>query len=136
MIVIGILGGVASGKSLVADQFRRLGAEVLDGDDVAHEVLREVAVINLLRQRWGEDVLSEDGQINRTAVANIVFAPPPKGPIQLAFLEQITHPRIAERLRQTIEKLSRDSVEVVVLDAAVMLKAGWRLLPAVPIATC
>jgi len=125
MKVIGILGGVASGKSLVADQFRRLGAEVLNADRVAHEVLRESEVINALRERWGGGVMDNDGQINRAAVAKIVFAAPPDGPEQLAFLEQITHPRIGLRLRRQIQELSQREVEVVVLDAPVMLKAGW-----------
>ncbi len=125
MKVIGILGGVASGKSLVADQFRRLGAEVLNADQVAHEVLREAEVIKALRDRWGDDVIDEAGQINRAAVAKIVFATSPDGPEQLAFLEQITHPRIGLRLKEQIEQLSRREIEVVVLDAPVMLKAGW-----------
>lgn len=125
MIVIGILGGVASGKSLVADQFRRLGAEVLNADQIGHEVLREAEVIQTLRRRWGDDVVDEAGEIIRAAVAKIVFAPPPSGPEQLAFLEQITHPRIGQRLKQRIQELSRREVEVAVLDAPVMLKAGW-----------
>lgn len=125
MKVIGILGGVASGKSLVANQFRRLGAEVLNADIVGHEVLRETEVITALCERWGDRVLDEHGQINRAEVANIVFAPPPDGPKQLAFLEQITHPRIGQHLRQQIEALSASGVEVVVLDAPVMMKAGW-----------
>ena len=125
MKVIGILGGVASGKSVVADQFRRLGAEVLYADLVGYEVLRDVEVITALRERWGGDVIDEDGQINRAVVAKIVFAPPPEGTKQLAFLEQITHPRIGKRLTQRIEDLSRRGIEVAVLDAPVMMKAGW-----------
>ncbi|MBP90924.1 MAG: dephospho-CoA kinase [Planctomycetaceae bacterium] len=125
MKVIGILGGVASGKSLVADQLRRLGAEILNADQVGHEVLREAEVIKALRERWRDDVIDREGQINRAAVAKIVFASPPDGPEQLAFLEQITHPRIGLRLSQQIEELSRRETEVVVLDAPVMLKAGW-----------
>jgi dephospho-CoA kinase len=126
MKIIGILGGVASGKSLVADEFRRLGAKVLDADQVGHEVLRETGVIRAARERWGDAVLDENGQIKRSNVAKIVFAPPPHGPGELAFLEQLTHPRISNRLQQEIARLrqSRD-VEVVILDAPVMLKAGW-----------
>jgi dephospho-CoA kinase len=126
MKVIGILGGVASGKSLVGDQFRRLGAEVLNADQVAHEVLREEEVIKSLHGRWGDDVIGDDNQINRAAVANIVFAPPPDGPNQLAFLEQVVHPRIGSRLKQRLEQLRcAGETAVVILDAAVMLKVGW-----------
>ena len=126
MKIIGILGGVASGKSLVADQFRRLGAEVLNADQIGHEVLREPEVIEQLRTRWGAGVIDQHGQINRRAVAKIVFAPPPDGPTQLAFLEQITHPRIGARLAAKLKELSqRNDLTAVVLDAPVMLKAGW-----------
>ena len=126
MKIIGILGGVASGKSLVAEEFRRLGAKVLDADQVGHEVLREPEVIQAALKRWGDAILAENGQINRSNVAKIVFAPPPYGPGELAFLEQLTHPRIGHRLQQEIARLrqSRD-VEVVILDAPVLLKAGW-----------
>jgi dephospho-CoA kinase len=126
MKIIGILGGVASGKSVVAEQFRRLGAMVLDADQVGHEVLREPEVIQAARERWGNRVIAENGQINRSEVAKIVFAPPPHGPEELGFLERLTHPRIGRRLQQEFVRArqSRD-VEVVILDAPVMLKSGW-----------
>ena len=126
MKIIGILGGVASGKSLVADQFRHLGAKVLDADQVGHEVLREPEVIQAARERWGEAVIAEDGQINRSEVAKIVFAPPPAGTVELAFLEQLTHPRIGARLERLFEQMRYNgNAGVVILDAPVMLKSGW-----------
>ena len=124
--IIGILGGVASGKSLVAEQFRHLGAKVLDADQVGHEVLREPEVIQAACERWGDAVLAEDGQIDRTKVAKIVFAPSPVGTEDLAFLEQLTHPRIGARLEQLFERTRQNGdTEVVILDAPVMLKSGW-----------
>lgn len=126
MKVIGILGGVASGKSLVAEQLRHLGAKILDADQVGHEVLREPDVIQAVRERWGDSVLAGDGHIDRSKVAKIVFAPPPGGPEELAFLEQLTHPRIGARLEQLFAAARQNGgAEVVVLDAPVMLKAGW-----------
>lgn len=126
MLVIGIIGGVASGKSLVAGQLRDLGAQVIDVDQVGHEVLRDPDVETAIRQRWGDSVFGEDGHVNRAALAQIVFAPPPDGPKQLDHLEQLTHPRIGQRLRRRIE-VARDTetTKAVVLDAAVLLKAGW-----------
>ncbi|MBC8352447.1 MAG: dephospho-CoA kinase [Planctomycetes bacterium] len=126
MKIIGILGGVASGKSLVAEQFRHLGAIVLDADQVGHEVLREPEVIQAARGRWGDVILAQDGQINRSEVAKIVFASPPNGPQELAFLEHLTHPRIGARLEHLIEQTRHSGdAKMVVLDAPVMLKAGW-----------
>ena len=65
MVVIGVVGGVASGKSLVAEQLRRLGAEVLDADAMGHEVLLDLEVKEAVRKRWGESVCGEVGEIDR-----------------------------------------------------------------------
>lgn len=125
MLVLGILGGVASGKSLVAEQLESLGACRVDADRIGHEVLREPEVLAALRSHWGDSILAADGQIDRRAVGAIVFAPPPRGPEELRYLEQVTHPRIGERLRSEFERLARGGTQVAVLDAAVMVKAGW-----------
>ena len=126
MVVIGVTGGIASGKSLVAQQLGRLGAEVLEADQIGHAVLRDPAVRAALHARWGAGVLDAAGEIRRSAVAEKVFAPPPDGPRELAFLEQVTHPRIAAHLHDRLRALAQQGdVPVVVLDAAVLYKAGW-----------
>jgi dephospho-CoA kinase len=126
MVVIGLAGAVASGKSLVAEHLRRLGAETLDADAIGHEVLLEPDVQEAVRGRWGESVFAEPGRIDRGALAAVVFAPPPSGPEELAHLERITHPKIEQRLRLGIAALARrGGVKAVVLDAAVLFKAGW-----------
>lgn len=126
MIVLGILGGVASGKSSVCEQFQRLGADWIQADQLGHAVLRDPTVREILRERWGPGVLDADGQIDRAAVARLVFAPAPAGPRQRQFLEQVTHPRIGERLRARLRELAESNPDqVVVLDAALLLEAGW-----------
>ena len=67
MKILGLLGGVASGKSLVADLFRQLGAGVLDADKAGHEVLRLPAVRAAVGGRWGKDVIGPDGEVDRKA---------------------------------------------------------------------
>jgi len=126
MILIGVAGGIASGKSLVSEQLTRLGAEVLDADGAGHDVLRDPEVSEAIRRRWGDDVLDAAGEIDRSEVAKIVFAPPPAGPEELTYLEQLTHPRIGQRLRERMITLARGRQSLVaVLDAPVMFKAGW-----------
>ena len=125
MHIIGLVGGVASGKSLVAEQLRQLGAAVLDGDRAGHEVLREPDVRAAIVERFGASVLDADGEVDRRAVGRIVFAPPPDGPPHLEWLEQLTHPRIIERLERQAEELTRSGTKAAVLDAPVMLKGGW-----------
>jgi dephospho-CoA kinase len=125
MQIIGLLGGVASGKSFVAEQFRRLGAEVLDADRVGHEVLLLPEVRSAIRKHFGGKVFREDGQVDRKALGRIVFGPPPDGPRELTILEQITHPEIRLRLKNEAERMAVDGVPAAILDAPVMLKSGW-----------
>lgn len=125
-VIIGIVGGVASGKSLVSSQLEQLGAVVLNADRIGHEVLREPEVTQTLCARWGDQVLDNEGNIDRPAVARIVFAPTPEARQELAFLEQVTHPKIEQSLRErTAELVARAEVKAVVLDAALLLEAGW-----------
>jgi len=125
MILIGILGGVASGKSEVSSRLRSLGAAVLDADRVGHAVLREAEVRQAVQRRWGEAVLDAAGEIDRRKVAEIVFAAAPASRAELTFLEQLTHPLIGQRLQEQLAELHREGVRAAVLDAPVMLKAGW-----------
>jgi len=125
IIRIGLLGGVASGKTMVAGMFEQLGAARLDGDEVGHEVLREPEVVAAARCHWGDTVLDQGGSLDRAKLGRLVFAPPPDGPRELAHLEQLTHPRIGQLLTARMEQLASEGRKGVVLDAAVMLKAGW-----------
>lgn len=125
MLVIGLVGGVASGKSLVARQLSDLGAAILDGDRAGHEVLRTTEVEEAVRRRWGAGVFGPDGRIARSALAAIVFAATPQAREELNYLEQLTHPRIAAMLRGQIAELAAAGTPAAVLDAPVLLKAGW-----------
>ncbi len=125
MLTLGLVGGIASGKSVVADCFRDLGALVLDADKAGHEVLREPDVIATLKQWWGDRVVDPNGQISRKEVAKIVFAA--GGDAEKKFLEELTHPRIQMRLQQEMAKTQAQSQppRVAVLDAALLFEAGW-----------
>ena len=126
MKVIGITGGVASGKSAVAGLFRELGAAVLDADRAGHEVLRQPEVPVLLRQRWGDEVVDPSGEIRRDKVAAIVFGDGPRADAELEFLESVSHPRIDALLHEQIQELQQaGGVDVVVLDAALLFEANW-----------
>lgn len=125
MLVIGIAGGVASGKSLVARCFERFGAEVLDADRVGHEVLKDTKVIDAITLQFGEIILQR-GEIDRRALGRIVFDPTPEGARSLRRLEEITHPQIGNRIQKELLTLKSDSqIPAVVLDAPVMFKANW-----------
>jgi dephospho-CoA kinase len=123
--MIGVLGGVASGKSLVSEIFAECGLGVLDADRAGHEVLRLAHVIEAARNRWGGEVVGSDGQLDRRRIAQIVFEPGEIGTRERTFWTRLTHPEIALRLMQEANRLTADGVTAVVLDAAVMLEAGW-----------
>ena len=125
MLVIGILGGVASGKSLVSGELARLGAGVLDADRAGHEVLRMPAIMAAAQKRWGDDIFDTDGQVDRKRLAKIVFSPPPEGPRQRKYLEELTHPEIGRLLERQARKLSETGAVAAILDAPLLLEAGW-----------
>jgi len=125
MHVIGILGGVASGKSLVAQRLTQRGAGLLDADRAGHEVLRMPQVEAAARQRWGDVVFGPDNHLDRGRLAKIVFAPPPEGPAEREYLEQLTHPEIARLLQRQADEMAASGKAVAVLDAPLLLEAGW-----------
>jgi dephospho-CoA kinase len=125
MHVIGILGGVASGKSAVARMFEQLGAIRLDADRAGHLVLERPQIQLALIDRWGNSIVGDDGQVDRRAIAAIVFGENNQAREELRFLERLTHPLIAECLQSQIETAATAGCRAAILDAAVMLKAGW-----------
>lgn len=123
--VVGIAGGVASGKSVVSRAFERLGGIYLDVDRLGHEVLGDAEVQAALRAQWGEGIFEGD-QVSRPLLAQLVFGATAEAAANLRKLEQITHPRIGQRLARQLDSLAEESPgAVVILDAAVMFKAGW-----------
>jgi dephospho-CoA kinase len=122
---IGILGGVASGKSLVARQLAQLGAGLLDADRAAHEVLQTSSVEEAARRRWGSEVFGPHGRIERERLAEIVFADSPHAAEERKYLEQLTHPEIGKRLGLQAAQMAAESSPAAVLDAPLLLEAGW-----------
>ncbi len=122
MVLVGLTGGIASGKSTVTRVFRSLGACVIDADELAREVVRPgTPAWDEVVSYFGEGVLMEDGSIDRSLLANIVFDDPEKRKV----LNSIVHPRVfaeAERRRKEIEE--KDPVAVVVFDAALLIESG------------
>jgi len=122
---LGVVGGIASGKSQVSKTFESWGAHRIDGDDLGHQVLKQEEVCELLHERWGDQVLNEKRELDRRAIAAIVFGEGEDGSQALQFLEGITHPRISRLIGDEIERAERQGQIAVVIDAAIMLKAGW-----------
>jgi dephospho-CoA kinase len=127
MKTIGLVGGIASGKSLVAKMLVDLGAGVLDADRTGHAVLADDAEVRAaLRDRWGDSVFAADGGIDRAAVARRVFADGSQADGELRFLQRLLHPRIGRRLEEIARQFAKEGKPAVVLDAPLLLEAGWK----------
>ena len=125
MQVVGVLGGVASGKSTVTRLLAEAGAGVLDADRAGHDALNLPEVKEAARSRWGESVFDAEGRLDRGRLAELVFAPPPDGTKERRYLEELTHPEIRRILEKQAEALAEQARPVAVLDAPLLLEAGW-----------
>lgn len=126
MKTIGLIGGVASGKSRVARMLADLGAGVLDADRAGHAVLAEDAdVRKVLRERWGDSVFTANGSVDRGAVGKRVFTTTQQGEEDRLFLERLLHPRIRRRLEADRDQFATEGREAIVLDAPLLLEASW-----------
>jgi dephospho-CoA kinase len=120
--VIGIIGGIGSGKSTVAREFASLGCAVIDADAIGHELLVDPEVLGELRSRWGDEIFTDAGEVDRAVLSGIVFG----SRDELDALNGILHPRIGLQMARAVELAGGDeSVEAIVLDAALLMEAGW-----------
>lgn len=120
--IIGLFGGIGAGKSSAAAAFARRGGVVVDCDKLGHDALGVPGVLEKLIDRWGDGVRKPDGTANRRAIAEVVF----QDAAERKFLESVVFPVIGELAQTEIARGQADpAVRFVVLDAAVMLEAGW-----------
>ena len=122
MILVGLTGGVATGKSTVAKMFKRCGAVVIDADQLAHDVVKpgKPAWLEIVKT-FGKAVLTPDRTLNRRELGAVVFGNRTK----LRQLEQIIHPRVArEQARLTKQAARKDPHAVVIYDVPLLFEAG------------
>ncbi|MEY4566655.1 MAG: hypothetical protein RLY14_1625 [Planctomycetota bacterium] len=127
--VIGLCGGIASGKSAVASELERLGAIVIRADQIGHTVLEDPGVKEQLIERFGPSILGPgSASISRPAIAAIVFADNPEAPKYLKFLESVTHPPIRKRIFETLAQLRHQEPPppAIVLDIPLLLESNWQ----------
>jgi dephospho-CoA kinase len=120
--VIGILGGIASGKSTVAAEFAKLGCKVIDADDIVHELLEKAALKEKVAARFGRAILDLTGKIDHKKLAAVVFDDVDK----LSSLNEIIHPFVLRRAEELIARYDRqDQVKAIVLDMPLLVEVGW-----------
>ena len=120
MLLVGLTGGIAAGKSTVSATLAELGAEVVDADLIARQVVMPgERAWRKIRDHFGPGVFRPDGQVDRERLAEVVFADKAK----LTVLNEVTHPDIFARIAERLER-SRDREVVVVIDAALLIETG------------
>lgn len=122
MLIVGLTGGVASGKTAVSRVLREEGAYIIDADQIARELVQpHKPAWNELVRAFGKEILQEDGSIHRRKLADKVFTDPE----QRKALNQILHPRIKEEMdRRTKEIGQKDPEAIVVIDAPLLVELG------------
>jgi len=122
MLIIGLTGGVASGKSTISKVFKEEGAYLIDADQIARELVQPHAPAwHELIKLFGEEILEEDGSIHRKKLAALVFSHPEKR----GLLNQLLHPRIREEMQRRMKEIGqRDPEAIVVIDAALLVETG------------
>lgn len=125
MRVIGVTGGIGSGKSHVARQFCELGAGLVDADRLGHQVLEFPRIRAEIRDQFGEGVFKIDGSVDRRKLGALVFGSGPEPQARLQWLESAVHPEIGNLIQAELDQFRRDGTRVLLLDAAVMFKTGW-----------
>ena len=120
--IIGILGGIGSGKSSVAAEFAKLGCALIDADKLAHEVLDDENIINQLTEAFGEAIVDTDGHIDRKKLAQTVF----EDADQVKKLNEMVHPPVLARCQQLITAYNAcENVPAIVLDMPLLVEVGW-----------
>lgn len=126
MKVIGLTGGIASGKSTASRYLAQNGLPVLDADVMAREIVQPgMPALKEIVEAFGEDMLLITGELDRKALGRLVFSDPEA----LKKLNAITHPKIRERLLKHLESIEdMKSYPAVIIDAALLMETGWHEL--------
>lgn len=135
--VIGLVGGVGSGKSSLAraaaselpdaSKVSPLRIAIVRGDETGHAALAIPHVRERIRQRFGDSVLNSQNEIDRPSVARLVFGSTPEATAARHDLEAIVHPEISRLAKEQIEGIrTRGEADAILLDAAVLLESGWK----------
>jgi len=119
---IGVIGGIGSGKSLVAEAMQNFGGYLISADRLGHEALQQADIKAKLVERWGNEILDERREADRKKMGRIVFA----DATELRALEALVFPYIEKRIAEEMARArARPDVKFIILDAAIMLETSW-----------
>ncbi|HEV2304725.1 MAG TPA: dephospho-CoA kinase [Candidatus Acidoferrales bacterium] len=122
MLIIGLTGGIASGKSVVARMLQQLGCAVIEADLVAHELLKSSSPVSQkIIAEFGREILGANDEIDRGKLGDIVFADPQK----LSRLNALTHPPVLQQIATRLADLAKQGTSIAVVVAALHIETGY-----------
>ena len=122
MLVIGLTGGIGTGKTEVAKKLQELGAQLIEADKLGHLAYQPHSYPwRMVTEKFGTDILGENEEVDRKKLGAIVFS----DPSALVILNSIMQPWIADMARELIAEYRKTQQKVVVLEAAILIEAGW-----------
>ncbi|PBF72991.1 dephospho-CoA kinase [Clostridioides difficile] len=121
MLILGLTGGIGCGKSSLSNIFRNLNIPIVDADIISRKIFEDKLLLEKVFVHFGQSIKNDDGTLNRKALGKIVFSDEEK----LKELNNLTHPRIREKIISEIEKLRKKGENIVVLDAAILVESGF-----------
>lgn len=125
MHIIGLTGGIASGKSTVSQLLQETGAYIIDADEIAHIIVEPgQPALQDIQETFGTGVLLPDGALDRKKLGEIIF----NNPEARKNLDSITHDRIKIEIEKAIEKAAQDGYNIVVLDIPLLIEANWQYM--------
>ena len=125
MRIIGLTGGIASGKSTVSRILQSMGAVAIDADAIAHELAEPGAPLyEAYITHWGAGILTPEGTLDRRKIGDIVFADED----ERRWLDDVSHPLLCREVQRRLAALRTSDVQTVVLDAPLLFEAGWERL--------
>lgn len=120
MLVVGLTGGIATGKSTVLEYLSDLGVSTFSADAEVHRLLDEPSVLADIRQRFGEGVFLQDGSLNKKALAAVIFS----SETDRKDLEAILHPLVAQRMQEWLQAQELQGVAIAVCEIPLLFEAG------------
>lgn len=121
MLIIGLTGNIGCGKSSLSKIFMDKGIDVVDADIVSRQIFEGEELLQIVFEKFGPSIKNNDGSLNRKALGNIVFNDDEK----LIELNNITHPRIKEKIFNQIRNLEEQGKPIVILDGALLVETGY-----------
>ncbi|AGG06781.1 MULTISPECIES: dephospho-CoA kinase [Dehalococcoides] len=121
MKIVGITGGIGSGKTTVCRYLKELGVNIIDADEIGHRVLQNKGIRTKITDVFGNEVMNPDGNINRKILGELVFGYPER----LERLNKITHPLIEQAISSLLEEYRQKGIKSVAIEAPLLVEAGW-----------